>query len=93
MRIFPNIEKLQNEGTYSIRTFRMTKYDKTLPKFKPERLFIMRDPKGHVCLVTTKDRDWAEFDPRGYDYQEENGIGIFTAEDYVLEIELSSIAE
>jgi hypothetical protein len=95
-RTFPNVQKLQHGGTYSIRTYRLPASEEddarlVKPAFKPERLHVQRDPKGRVCSVTTMDRGWAETDPRTMDYSEERGIGTFAAEDYALEIELGSI--
>lgn len=91
-RTYPNVEKLQDGGTYGIRTTRLRGDTLSTKPFKNERLFVMRDPKGNVCLVTPKDRDWAESDPRNGEYWEENGIGKFQTEDYLLEIDLSTIA-
>jgi hypothetical protein len=93
LRTYPNVERLQDGGTYQVRTTRLRGDTAPSTPFAAERIFVMRDPKGRVCLVTTKDRDWAESDPRNGEYWEEGGVGKFQAEDYLLEIELSSITD
>ena len=77
-------------GTYMARTFRLREEDPgVLPPFVPTRLHVQHHG-GQAVSVTTMDYDWAEADPR----QEASiGDGVLTlvAEDYRLDIEISSI--
>jgi hypothetical protein len=44
-------------------------------------LFVMKDRKGLTCLISIRDRDFAEFDPRHNDADD-----ILMTEDYCFEI-------
>ena len=46
------------------------------------QLFLQKDRAGRVCVLAMQGQDFAEFDPR-HDTEED---GLFTTEDYALEI-------
>ncbi len=60
------------------------------PAWRQEQLFVQRH-KGQVVIVTMKNTDWAEYDPRHHDVIVLNGNLHFAAEDYWMEIKLTSI--
>ena len=45
-------------------------------------LHLERDKNGCTCVLGLQDAEWAEYDPRNC----EESDGVFTAEDYYLEI-------
>ena len=81
--------ELVSGKTYQTRAFRLQEGDHALPAFTPTRLHVQHH-KGVAVSVTPMDFDWAEADPRQEAYVN-NGILSLVAEDYQIDIEISSI--
>lgn len=76
--------------TYSVRTFRLTGEEAPkLPAFTPTKLHVQHH-KGVAVSVTPMDYGWAEMDPR-QEAHIKDGVLSLVAEDYQLDIEISSI--
>lgn len=88
MNVADLTDKLIDNATYSVRRYRQRDAENP-PPFKPEVLFVQRH-NSHVVLVTTLTTSWAELDPR-QDFWIEGNILRGCAEDYNLDIEISSI--
>jgi hypothetical protein len=77
-------------GTYMARTFRLHENGvDPLPPFVPTRLHVQHHG-GQAVSVTTMDYDWADADPRQEAYVRD-GVLTLVAEDYRLDIQISSI--
>jgi len=83
--------ELVSGETYQARAFRLREGNHALPAFTPTRLRVQHH-KGVAVSVTPMDFDWAEADPRQEAYLK-NGILSLVAEDYQLDIEISSISQ
>jgi hypothetical protein len=81
-------DKLVNGQTYSARKYRARDAENP-PAFAPMDLFVQHH-KGKAVTVSPASLDWAEFDPRQEAWIE-GGVLQMMAEDYYLEIEISSI--
>lgn len=75
---------LVNGQTYEIRTYR-----RNPGAWKHEPLFVQHH-NHEATVVTPSNFGWAEYDPRQDAYLD-NGILSFSAEDYWMDIKISSI--
>lgn len=78
------ISELQNGQVVRARIGMAGRHEVEWQEWKNLPLYIQKNKKGEVVIVALEPpMNWAEYNPK-YDYV---GNGLFTAEDYYMEIE------
>jgi hypothetical protein len=81
------VNRLINGQTYEIRTYRQH----NMPTLWRQEPLFVQTHQGQVVTLTTLNTDWAEYDPRHNDVVIMNGNLHMSAEDYWMDIKISSI--
>jgi hypothetical protein len=76
------ISELQNEQVVNTRIGRAGRNGVRWQKWEQKPLFVQRNKKGKVVIVSLMNSFWAEYCPE-FDYSN----GTFIAEDYYMQIE------
>lgn len=79
------INDLQDGQVVTLRKGMAGRHDVDWNAWEDAKLYVQKNKKGEIVIVAIdiKDGNWAEYSPN-QDYQ---GNGIFTAEDYYMEIQ------
>ncbi len=77
------LENLQDGQVVRLRTGKAGEHDVEWSEWYEAPLYVQRNKKGEVVIITIKNSGWAEYNPK-YDYR---GNGLFTGEDYYMEID------
>ena len=77
------IANLQNGQVVRVKTGMAGRHEVVWSDWRERALYVQRNNKGEITVLSIQHDNWAEYNPK-YDYQ---GNGLFTAEDYYMEIE------
>ena len=83
------INELQDNQIVTLRTGRAGRHAVEWGMWRPATLYVQRNKKGEIVDIAIKSENWAEYNPK-HDYNppsEYHPHGVFTAEDYYMEID------